>query len=130
MLYCGIFAQNIPLVSLIFLKRSVAIPNLLFSSISLHCLLQKAFFSLLAILWNSAFRWVFLSFSHLPFTSLLTSATCKASSNNHLPFFHLFSLGMVLITTSCKILQTSTHNSSSTLSVRSNPLNPFVTFTV
>ena len=67
-----IFAWNIPLVSLNFLKRSLVFPSLLFSSISLHWLLRKAFLSLLAILWNSAFRWVYLSFSLLPFTSLLT----------------------------------------------------------
>ena len=33
--------------------------------------LRKAFLSLLAILWNSAFRWVYLSFSPLPCTSFL-----------------------------------------------------------
>ena len=60
-----IFAWNVPLVSLIFLKRSLGFPNLLFSSISLHWSLRKAFLSLLAILWNSAFRWVYLSFSPL-----------------------------------------------------------------
>ena len=38
--------------------------------------------------------WVYLSFSPLPFTSLLSSAICKASSDNHLAF-------LVLITTSC-----------------------------
>ena len=58
-----IFAWNVPLVSLIFLKRSLVFPILLFSSISLHWSLRKDFFSLLAILWNSAFRWVYLSFS-------------------------------------------------------------------
>ena len=57
-----IFAWNIPLVSLIFLKRSLVFPILFFSSISLHWSLRKAFLSLLAILWNSAFRWVYLSF--------------------------------------------------------------------
>ena len=51
-----IFAWNVPLVSLIFLKRSLVFPFLLFSSISLHWLLRKVFFSLLAILWNSAFN--------------------------------------------------------------------------
>ena len=56
-----IFAWNVPLVSLIFLKRSLVFPILLFSSISLHWSLRKAFLSLLAILWNSAFKWV-LSF--------------------------------------------------------------------
>ena len=50
------FAWNVPLVSLIFLKRSLVFPILLFSSISLHWLLKKAFLSLLAIVWNSAFK--------------------------------------------------------------------------
>ena len=50
-----IFTWNVPLVSLIFLKRSLVFPILLFSSISLHWPLRKAFLSLLAILWNSAF---------------------------------------------------------------------------
>ena len=65
------FACNVPLVSLIFLKRSLVFPILLFFSISLHWSLRKAFLSLLAILWNSAFKWVYLSFSPLLFTSLL-----------------------------------------------------------
>jgi len=42
----------VPLVSLIFLKRSLVFPILLLSSISLHWLLRKAFLSLLAILWK------------------------------------------------------------------------------
>ena len=57
-----IFAWNILLVSLIFLKTSLVFPILLFSSFSLHWLLRKAFFSLFAILWNSAFRWVYFCF--------------------------------------------------------------------
>ena len=60
-----IFAWNVSLVSLIFLKRSLVFPILLFSSISLHWSLWKASLSLLAILWNSAFKWVYLSFSPL-----------------------------------------------------------------
>ena len=47
-----IFAWNIPVVSLIVLKRSLVFPILLFSSISLHWSLRKPFLSLLAILWN------------------------------------------------------------------------------
>ena len=47
-----IFAWNVSLVFLIFLKRSLVFPVLLFSSISLHWSLRKAY--LLAILWNSA----------------------------------------------------------------------------
>ena len=45
-----IFAWKFPLVSLIFLKRSLVFLILLFSSISLHWSLRKALFSHLAIL--------------------------------------------------------------------------------
>ena len=62
---------------------------------------EKAFLSLLAILWNSVIKWIYLSFSPLPLTSLLFSAICKASSDNHFAFLHFFFLGMVLITVSC-----------------------------
>ena len=41
-----IFAWNVPLVSLTFLKRSLVFPILLISSVSLHWLLRKAFLSL------------------------------------------------------------------------------------
>ena len=51
-----IFEWNVPLVSLIFLKRTLVFPILLFSSISLHWSLRKAFLSLLAILCNSAYQ--------------------------------------------------------------------------
>ena len=56
-----IFAWNIPLVSLFFLKRFLVFPILLFSSISLHWSLRKAFWCFLAILWNFAFKWVYVS---------------------------------------------------------------------
>ena len=45
----AIFAWNVPLASLIFLKRSLVFPILLFSSISLHWSLREAILSLLAI---------------------------------------------------------------------------------
>ena len=38
--------------------------------------LRKAFFTLLAILWKSAFKWVYHSFCPLLFTSLLFTAVC------------------------------------------------------
>ena len=101
---------------LIFLKRSLVFLILLFSSISLHWSLKKAFLSLLAILWNSAFRWVYLSFSPLPLASLLFSAICKAFSDNHFAFLHFFFLGMVLITASYTVSWTSIHSSSGILS--------------
>ena len=125
-----IFAWNVPLVSLIFLKRSLVFPILLFSSVSLHWSLRKAFLSLLAILWNSAFKWVYLSFFPLLFTSLLFTAIYKASSESHFAFMHFFFLGMVLIPVSCTMSQTSVHSSSGTLSTRSSPLKLFLTSTV
>ena len=81
-----IFAWNVPLVSLIFLKRFLVFPVLLFSSISLNRILRNAFLSLLAILWNSAFRCLYLSFSPLLFASLHFTAICKASPDNFLLF--------------------------------------------
>ena len=87
-----IFAWNVPLVSLIFLKGSLVFPILLFSSISFHWSLRKAFLSLLAILWNSTFRYIF-PFFPLPLASLLFSAICKVSSDNHFSSSHSFPWG-------------------------------------
>ena len=105
---------------LIFLKRSLVFSILLSSSISFHCSVKKAFLSLPAILWNSAFKWVYLYFSPLPLASLLFSALCKASSDNHFPFLNLFFLGMVLITlclqvSSCQKVEKAMAPHSSTL---------------
>ena len=47
-------------------KISLVFPILLFSSISMHWSLRKAFLLLLDILWNSALKCVYLSFSPLP----------------------------------------------------------------
>ena len=93
-LYCVHLCMKCSLGSLIFLKKSLICPILSFSSISLHCSLMKAFLSLLAILCNSAFKQVYLSFSPLPFASLLFSAICKASSDSHFAFLHFFFLEM------------------------------------
>ena len=81
-----IFAWNVSVVSLIFLERSLVFPILFISSISLHWSFKKTFLSLLAILWNSALKWVYLSFSPLPFSSFLFTAICKASSDNDFAF--------------------------------------------
>ena len=48
--------------------------------------------------------------------SFLLSAICKASSDNHFSFLHLFFLGLVLITASHTMSWTSIHSSSDTLS--------------
>ena len=100
---------------LIFLKRSLVFHILLFSSMSLHWSLREAFLSLLAILWNSAFIWVYLSFSPLPFIYLLFTAISKASSDLF-SFLYFFLLGMVLIPAFCTMSQTSVPSSSGTLS--------------
>ena len=84
-----IFAWNVPLVSLIFLKWSLVFTILLFFSVSLNCSLKNAFLSLLAILWNShsvryiflfLFCLLFLFFSQLfvrpPQTTTLSSYIC------------------------------------------------------
>ena len=73
-----IFAWNVSLVSLI----------LLLFSISLQWSLRKAFLSLLPVLWTSAFKWVYLSFSPFPFTSLHFITVCKASSDSYFAFLH------------------------------------------
>ena len=106
-----------------FLEEISSLSHSIFSSISFLCSLKKAFLPLLAILWNSAFRWIYLSFSPLPFTYLLFSAICKASSDNHFAFLHLFSLWMVLVIISCTMLQTSIHSSSDT---RQSDLIPWI----
>ena len=126
-----IFAfSSVPLVSLSILKRSLVFPILLYSSISLHWSLRKALLSLLAVLWNSAFKWEYLSFSTLLFATLLFTAIYKASSDCHFAFLHFFSMGMVFIPVSCTMSWISIHSSSGTLSIWSSPLNLFLTSTV
>ena len=111
---------------LIFLKRFLVFSILLFSSIFYidHWgrLISPCYSLELCIQMG-----ISLLFS---FASLLLSAICKASSNNHFAFLHFFFLGMVLIPVSCPMSWTSIHSSLGSLSIRSNPLNLFVTSTV
>ena len=115
--------QLSPLFAHLCMKCSLGISNFLeeISSLShsivffyffLHWWLRKVLLSILAVLWNSAFKWVYLSFSPLPLAFLLFSAICKAFSDNHFAFLHFFFLRMVLITASCTMSQTSVHSSS------------------
>ena len=53
----------------------------------LHCSFNKSSLFLLAILWNCAFSWVYLSLFPLPFVCLLFSDVCKTSSDNRFTFF-------------------------------------------
>ena len=91
---------------------------------------EESFLSLLAILWNSAFKCKYLSFSPLLFTSLLFTAICKSSSDSYFAVLHFFSMRMVLIPVSCTMSRTSFHSSSGTPSISSSPLNLFLTSTV
>ena len=91
---------------------------------------EEGILSLLGILWNSAIKWVYLSFSPLLFASLLFTAICKASSGSHFAFWCFFFLGMVFFPVSCTMSQTSVHSSSGSLSIRSSPLNLFLISTV
>ena len=77
-----IVAWSVLLISKILLKISLVFFILLFSS-PLHCSLKKGFWFLLVILWSSASSWVYFSLSLLLFASLLSSDTCKASSENY-----------------------------------------------
>ena len=88
-----IFAWNIPLVSLIFLKKYLVFPILLFSSISLYWSLRKAFLSLPAILWNPAFKWVYLSFFPLLYLLFFSQLFVRPPQTTILPFCIYFSCG-------------------------------------
>ena len=80
------------------MKCSLGISNFLEEIASLsHSVVFFYFFVLIAeegflispsILWNSAFRCLYLSFSPLLFTSLLFTAICVASSDSHFAFLH------------------------------------------
>ena len=107
-----IFAWNGPLAISNLLEEISSLSHSVVFLYFFAWLLRKAFLSLLAVLWNSAFKWLYLLFSPLPFTSFLFSAIGKDPSSNHFPFFQR----MVLITTSCTMSGTSIHSSSDTLS--------------
>ena len=81
-LYCAHLYMKCSLGISSFLEEMFSFSHSIVSSIALHCSLE-AFLYLLAVLGNSAFSWVCLSLSPLPSASLLSSAICKASSDNH-----------------------------------------------
>ena len=125
-----IIAWNVSLVSLIFLKKSLVFPILLFSSISLHWSPRKAFLNLSLLFYGTLlsngnifpFSFAFcFSFFHSYLQGLLTQ-----------PFglFAFLFLEMILIPVSCTMSWTCIHCSSGSLCVKSNPLNLFVTSTM
>ena len=84
--------QNFPLIFPIFLKRSLVFPLLLFSSISLHYSLKKAFLSLSTILWNFEFSWVCLSLSLLFLLLIFLQLFVRPPQITTLPSWFSFSL--------------------------------------
>ena len=105
-----VFAWNIPLIYLIFLKRSLVFPIVLFSSISLHCSLKKTFLSLLFFGTLHSNRYIF---SFLLCLSLLFSSQLFVRPRQT-------TILSTYISFSCEwfwsLLQTSIHSSSGTLS--------------
>jgi len=83
--------MKIPLVSLIFFKRSVVFPILLFSSIL--CIVHLGRLSYLSLLFFETLNSDGYTFPFLLCLSLLFSAICKASSHNHFASLHFFSWG-------------------------------------
>ena len=87
-----------------FLEEISSLSLLLFSWTALHYSFKKAFESLLAILWNSALRWVYLSHSHLLllfFPELFVKPPQKT-----IALLDFFFFGMALIIASCTMLKT------------------------
>ena len=110
-----IFAWNVSLVSN-FLEEISSLSHYVVLLYFFALIAEEHFLISPAILWNSAFKWVYLSFSPLLFASLLFTAICKAFSDSHFAFLHFFSMGMVSIPVSCTMSWTSILSSSGTRS--------------
>ena len=116
-----IFAWNIPLVSLIFLKRWSSLSHSVVFLYFFALITEEGFLISPCYSLELCIKWVYLSLSPLTFASFLFTAICKASSDTHFVFFHFFFLGMVLITAFCKMSWASVHSSLGSLSIKSNP---------
>ena len=88
-----IFAWNIPLVSPILFKRSLAFPILLLTSISLCCSLKKGFLSFLVIFCNSVFNWIYFFFLPCCLFLFFPQLFIKPSQKTILPSWISFPLG-------------------------------------
>ena len=123
------FAWNVPLVSLIFLKRSVVFPILLF--FLFLCIAPLRRLSYLSLFFFGTQHSDGHIFPFLLCVSLLffSQVFVRPPQTAVLPVAFLFP-GVVLITASYTMLWASVHSSSGSLSVRANPLNLFVTSTV
>ena len=124
-----IFTWNVPFVSLLFMKRSIVFPILLFSSVSSHWSLWR-----LSYLSLFFFGTLHLDGYILPFLLCLLllffSKLFIRPPQTTILLFCISFWGMILITASYIMSWTSVHSSSGTLFNRSNPLKLFVTSTV
>ena len=99
-----IFKWSVPLISLIFLKRSLVFPFYCFPLFL--CIVPLRRSSYLSLLFSGTLHSLGFIFPFLScFSPLLFLAICKAFSDNHFSILHLFFFGMVLVT--CTMLQTS-----------------------
>ena len=122
-----IFAWNVPLVSLIFLKRSLVFP--------FYCFLLFLYtdhwgrLSYLSLLFFGTMHSDGYIFPHLLFFLLLSFSQLfvRPPQTAILLLLHFFFMGMILIPVSHPRSWISVHSSSGTLSVRSSPLNLFLT---
>ena len=125
------FAWNVPLVSLIFLKRSLVVSILLFSSISLHWSLKKAFLNLSLLFFRTLHSdgYIFpflLWFLLLFFSQLFVRHPQTVILLVWISFSWEWSFSLYPV----QCHEPLSIGSSGTLSIRSSPLNLFLTFTV
>ena len=119
------FAWNVPLVAPEISSLSHSVVFLYFFALIAEGFLISSCYSL-----ELCIQMLICFFSPLLFTSLLFTAICKASPDSHFACLHFSSMGMVLIPVSYTMLRTSVYSFSGTLSIRSSPLNLFLTSTV
>ena len=86
-----IFTLNVPLVSLIFLKRSLVFQHSITFLYFFAFIMEEGFLISPCYLLEFCIQMVYLFFSPLLFTSLLFTAICKASSDNHFSLCIIFS---------------------------------------
>ena len=112
------------------LSHSIVFPSFFSFFFFLHCSLRKAFLSISLLFFGTLHSDGCIFPFLLCLLLLFFPQLFVRPPQTTVLLFYFFVLGMVLITASCTMLRTSIHSSSSTLSIRSNPLNLFVTSTV
>ena len=122
-----ILAWNAPLISPIFLKWSLVFPILLIFPI--FCIVHLSRLSFLLLFSETLHSVGFIFPLLLCFSLIFFSHLCAKPPQTTILPFHIF-LWVVLVTPSWTMLWASVHSSSGTLSIRSSPLNLFVTSAV